>query len=61
MFIYLFYYLFIYHQAKIVRKTYTLIPTVLCLLYEFLSLKNNVYVPSKNNKQKNKNNFLLTS
>ncbi len=28
------------HQAKIVRKT--LIPTVLWLLYDFLSLKNDV-------------------
>jgi hypothetical protein len=40
-----------YHQAKIVRKT--LIPTVLCLLYNFLSLKNDVNVLSKSNKQKN--------
>jgi len=31
---------FFYHQAKIVR--YTLIPTVLCLLFDFLSLKNDV-------------------
>ncbi len=38
-----------YHQAKIVRKT--LIPCVLCLLYDFLSLKNDVNVPSKSNKQ----------
>jgi hypothetical protein len=40
-----------YNQAKIVRKT--LIPTVLGLLYDFLSLKNYVKVASKsNNKQK---------
>jgi hypothetical protein len=32
-----------HHQAKIVRKT--LIPTVLRLLYDFLSLKNYVHVP----------------
>jgi hypothetical protein len=36
--------------AKIVRKT--LIPTVLLLLYDFLSLKNYVNVPSKSNKEK---------
>ncbi len=42
-----------YHQAKIGRKT--LIPAVLWLLYDFLSLKNNVLVNvhSKSNKQKN--------
>jgi hypothetical protein len=40
-----------YHQAKIVRKT--LIPNVLWLIYDFLSLKNDVNVPSKSNKQKN--------
>ncbi len=40
-----------YHQAKIVSKT--LIPTVLWLLYDFLSLKNDVNVASKSNKQKN--------
>ncbi len=40
-----------YHQAKIVRKT--LIPTALCLLFDFLSLKNYGNVPSKSNKQKN--------
>jgi hypothetical protein len=40
-----------YHQAKIVRKT--LIPTVLWLLFDFLSLKNDVNVPSKSNRQKN--------
>ncbi len=40
-----------YHQAKIVRKTRIL--TVLWLLLDFLSLKNDVNVPSKSNKQKN--------
>jgi hypothetical protein len=40
-----------YNQAKIVRKTF--IPTVLLLLYDFLSLKNDVNVPSKSKKQKN--------
>ncbi len=40
-----------YHQAKILRKT--LIPTVLWLLLDFLSMKNGVNVPSKSNKQKN--------
>jgi hypothetical protein len=40
-----------YHQAKIVRKT--LIPTVLGLLLDFLSLKNDVDVPSRRNKQNN--------
>jgi hypothetical protein len=40
-----------YHQAKIVRKT--LIPTALQLLFDFLSLKNEVNVPSKTYKQKN--------
>ncbi len=40
-----------HHQAKIVRKT--LIPTVLWFLFDFLSLKNYVNVPSKSNKQKN--------
>jgi hypothetical protein len=38
-----------YHQAKIVRKT--LIPTVLRLLYNFLSEESDVHVPSKSNKQ----------
>jgi hypothetical protein len=40
-------------QTKIVRKT--LIPTVLLLLLDFLSLKNDANVPSKRtgNKQKN--------
>jgi hypothetical protein len=36
---------------KIVRKT--LISTILPLLFDFLSLKNYVNVPSKSNKQKN--------
>ncbi len=40
-----------YHQAIIVRKT--LIPSVLWLLLDFLSLKNDVNVPSNSNKQKN--------
>ncbi len=40
-----------YHQAKIVRKP--LITTVLWLLHDFLSLKNDVNVHSKSNKQKN--------
>ncbi len=41
-----------YHQAKIVRKP--LISTVLWLLHDFLSLKNDdVNVPSKSNMQKN--------
>jgi len=48
-----------YHQAKIVRKT--LIPTVLWLLLDFLSLKNDVNVPLKSIKQKNfvKNYFFF--
>ncbi len=37
-------------QAKIVRKT--LIPTVLWLLYDFLSLKKDANVPSKSSNQK---------
>jgi hypothetical protein len=41
----------IYHKAKIVRKT--LIPLVLGLLVDFLSLKNDVNVPSISKKQKN--------
>ncbi len=40
-----------HHQAKIVWKT--LIFTVLWLLYDFLSLKNDVNLPSKSNQQKN--------
>ncbi len=39
-----------HHQAKIVRKI--LISTVLCRLYDFLSLKNDGNVPSKSYKQK---------
>jgi hypothetical protein len=39
------------YQAKKVFKT--LIPTVLLLLFDFSSLKNDVNVPSKINKQKN--------
>ncbi len=39
------------HQAKIIRKT--LIPTILWLLLDFLSLKNDENVPSKSNEQKN--------
>ncbi len=38
------------HQAKIVRRT--LIPTVLWLLFDFLSFKNDENVLSKSNKQK---------
>jgi hypothetical protein len=45
---------FQYH-AKIVRKT--LIPTVLWLRYDFLSLKNDLIVASKCNNPKNLNNF----
>jgi hypothetical protein len=41
-----------YHQAKKIRKT--LIPTVLLILFDFLSLKNYVNVHSKSNKQKKK-------
>ncbi len=48
---------FIYHQAKIVWKTF--IFTVLWLLYDFLSLKNYVNVPSKSNKQKNLRNKIF--
>jgi hypothetical protein len=44
-----------YHQLKIERKT--LIPTVLRLLYDFLSLQNDVNVVSKSNTKKNENNF----
>jgi hypothetical protein len=39
-----------YHHAKIVRKT--LIPTIFFTLFDFLSLKNDVNVASKSNKQK---------
>jgi hypothetical protein len=38
------------NKQKIVRKT--LIPTVFLLLFDFLSLKNDVNVPLKSNKQK---------
>ncbi len=48
-----------YHSSKIVRQT--LIPTVLWLLYDFLYLKNDINVPSKSNKQKKLNYFLLKS
>jgi hypothetical protein len=40
-----------YRQAKIGRKS--LISSALWLLFDFLSLKNDVNVPSKSNKQKN--------
>ncbi len=40
-----------YHKAKILRKT--VISTVLWLLFDFLSLKNDVKVPSKSTMQKN--------
>ncbi len=40
-----------YHKAKIVRKTS--IPTALWRFFSFLSLKNDVNVPSKSNTQKN--------
>ncbi len=46
-----------YHQAKIVRKT--LIPTVLWLLYDFLSLKNDVNLAPRSNKQKNTENIFF--
>jgi Fe2+ or Zn2+ uptake regulation protein len=39
-----------YHQAKIVKKTLT--HNVLWLLYDILSLKNDVNVASKSNKLK---------
>jgi hypothetical protein len=39
-----------YHHGKIVRKT--LIPTIFVTLFDFLSLKNDVNVASKSNKQK---------
>ncbi len=52
---------YFHHPAKIVSKT--LIPTVFWLSFDFLSLKNDVNVPSKSNKQKNffLNSFLLVS
>jgi hypothetical protein len=40
-----------YHQAKIVSKT--LIPTVLSLLFDFLSFKNYENEPSKRKQQEN--------
>ncbi len=45
--------------SKIVRKT--LIPPFLWLLYDFLSLKNYVNVPSKSNRQKKLGKKLLKS
>jgi hypothetical protein len=43
-----------YHQSKKVRKTLIpKFPTVLLLLLDILSLKNDVHVPLKSNKQKN--------
>jgi hypothetical protein len=39
-----------YPHAKLVRKT--LIPSYFETLFDFLSLKNDVNVPSKSNKQK---------
>jgi hypothetical protein len=39
-----------YQQAKIVRKT--LIPAALSLIFDFLTLKIDVNVPSKSNNQK---------
>ncbi len=44
-----------YHQAKIVRKIE--IPTVLWLLFDFSSLKNDINVPSKRSKLKSKKLF----
>jgi hypothetical protein len=41
---------FFQHQAKIVRKAFSSI--VFRLIFDFLSLKNDVNVPSKRNKQK---------
>jgi hypothetical protein len=43
-----------YHEAKIVRKT--LIAIVLLLLYDFVSLKNDVNLASKRSRQKNLGN-----
>jgi hypothetical protein len=45
-----------HHYAKIIRKP--LISTVFLLFY-FLSLKNDVNVPSKSNMQKNRISFLI--
>jgi hypothetical protein len=44
-------------QVKIVRKTF--ISIVFGLLYAFLSLKNDVNVPSKSNKQKKLDFYFL--
>jgi hypothetical protein len=41
-----------HHHAKIVRKT--LIPTILCCFFYFLSLKKDVNVPKSNKQKKNK-------
>ncbi len=46
-----------YHQAKIVRKT--LMSTVLWLLYDFLSLKNDVTVVPVPSKRKTKKNLVF--
>ncbi len=46
-----------YHQAKIVRKT--LIPTVVWPFYDFLSLKNDVNVPSISINQINIEKYFL--
>ncbi len=50
-----------FHQAKKIRKT--LIPTVVLLLFGFLSSRKDVNVPSKSNEQKTflKISFLLAS
>ncbi len=51
-----------YHQSQIVMKIF--LPSVLWLLFDFLSLNYDVNVPSKSNKQKNtffKLVFLLAS
>jgi hypothetical protein len=42
----------LYQQAKIVRKSLIPTGTVLLLLFDFLSLKNDVNVPLKSNMQK---------
>jgi hypothetical protein len=48
-----------HHQSKIVRKIFIPTPVLLCdFFFDFLSLKNDVNVPSKSNKQKN---FFLIS
>jgi hypothetical protein len=48
-----------YYQAKIVRKK-TLIHTVLWLVLNFLSLKNDVNVPSKSDSRKTSRKTFLT-